>query len=637
MPENGDQKHTKAGFPCCLTGGDAPGAIGCGVLTALPPAVIFSGYFFYLGGLGAMYAKAYGIAVVIFLFMFAGITVRVVQTIVGGKERRAVAEFFEGAFSDFITAERARKGLLICFVCATVPFFIATLYLSPSTRAEQILPDDHPLQKIITIMNDEFPVSGRDEKVREQLVFGLNGDEPFDRKGVHPLWDYKRDKQADADGDQPEANFVLLDWTNPRTQQFLAETCVALDASDFVVADIDPDCEVEPCEQFKTSCIVADLGVWLSTNCTETNTATGCKSAFDPVPEDHPGFPGSYISYYGAACASTGCFLSAATSPIFASDPSKANRALWDFYQLSKDKFPKAVGFRLDDPADCVSQLDINTNEIVAYCAPNPDNGVKYIAFEFSVDLKSKAYYPETDFREIYNKIEDFTKHSVNVAKGVPIRPAHRTTAGKWKFMHTQHIYVKYALWGIATAIALAFCVLCVATNNIIVATLAVGTICAVCCCVLGSMVFAGWELGNMESICLTVLAGFCVDYIVHLAHSYMESPDRTNREARVRYSVGHMGVSVLSGALTSLGASLLLFFCTLRFFSTFGTFFFGTIFLAWLWANFFFIPALGTFGPAGSQGDFYGNMFGGKSRMPRTGAAGVVVNPATGQQHGED
>ena len=631
MPANDDQNNKKAEFPCCLTGGDNPSAIACGALTALPPAVIFSGYFFYLGGLGAMYAKAYGIAVVLFLVMSVGITVRVFKTIVGGKESRAVVEFFEGAFSNFITAERARKGLLIGFICAAVPFFVAAFYLTPTTKAEQILPDDHPLQKIITIMNTEFPVSGRDEKVREQLVFGLDGDEPFDRKGAHPLWDYMRNKQAEADAnvDQPEANYVPLDWTDPRTQQFLAETCVALDASDFVVADIDPECEVEPCEQFKTSCIVADLGVWLSTNCTEMTPNTGCKSAFDPVPENHPGFPGSYMSYYGASCASAGCFLSAETSPIFASDPPKANRALWDFYHLLfKDTFPKAVGFKLDEPAECVSQIDIRTNEAVAYCAPNPDKGVQYIAFEYSVDLKSKAYYPEADFRNIYEQIEAFATDNVNAAKGVPVRAAHRTTVGKWKFMHTQHIYVKYALWGIACAIALAFCVLCVATNNIIVATLAVGTICAVCCCVLGAMVFAGWELGNMESICLTILAGFCVDYIVHLAHSYMESPDRSDREARVRYSVGHMGVSVLAGALTSLGASLLLFFCTLRFFSTFGIFFFGTILLAWLWANFFFIPALGTFGPAGTQGDFYGNMFGPK--RSGTDAKAVVINPAT-------
>ena len=108
-----------------------------------------------------------------------------------------------------------------------------------------------------------------------------------------------------------------------------------------------------------------------------------------------------------------------------------------------------------------------------------------------------------------------------------------------------------------------------------------------------------------------------------------MECPDRSTREARVRYSVGHMGVSVLSGALTSLGASLLLFFCTLQFFSTFGTFFFGTILLAWLWANFFFIPALGTVGPEGIQGDFYGNMFGPKTDADGAGGTETTGNPA--------
>jgi hypothetical protein len=39
----------------------------------------------------------------------------------------------------------------------------------PLLQDEQILPPDHPLQKIITIMNNEFPVSGRDEKVRVGL------------------------------------------------------------------------------------------------------------------------------------------------------------------------------------------------------------------------------------------------------------------------------------------------------------------------------------------------------------------------------------------------------------------------------------------------------------------------------------
>jgi len=322
---------------------------------------------------------------------------------------------------------------------------------------------------------------------------------------------------------------------------------------------------------------------------------------------------------------------------VFESEPSRANRALWDFYQLSfKNRFSKAVGFGVNDDADCVVQVDVNTEETVTYCAPNPDKGVKYIALEYSVDLKRRAFYPESAFRAVYDKIEAFTKGAKDSGSGVSAPPTHRTTSGKWKFMRTQHIYVLYALGGIACAIGLAFIVLCVATNNIIAASLAVATIILVCCCVLGSMVFGGWELGNMESICLTILAGFCVDYIVHLAHSYMECPDRSSREARLRYSVGHMGVSVLSGALTSLGASLLLFFCTLQFFSTFGTFFFGTIFLAWAWANFFFLPALGTVGPEGIQGDFYGNMFGPKAGDGTSGTE-TTDNPVAPAGNGTD
>ena len=60
------------------------------------------------------------------------------------------------------------------------------------------------------------------------------------------------------------------------------------------------------------------------------------------------------------------------------------------------------------------------------------------------------------------------------------------------------------------------------------------GTIGAVVCCVVGVMYMAGWELGNIESICLTILAGFCVDYIVHFAHSYVECPDDSSRLMRV-------------------------------------------------------------------------------------------------------
>ena len=46
---------------------------------------------------------------------------------------------------------------------------------------------------------------------------------------------------------------------------------------------------------------------------------------------------------------------------------------------------------------------------------------------------------------------------------------------------------------------------------------------------VLAFVTMLGWTLGTIESVSLTILAGFSVDFVVHLAHSYEASklPDR--------------------------------------------------------------------------------------------------------------
>ena len=83
---------------------------------------------------------------------------------------------------------------------------------------------------------------------------------------------------------------------------------------------------------------------------------------------------------------------------------------------------------------------------------------------QFSLDMKRRAYYTNSEAMEIYTKVDDFVAAlalppSSGTAGQTPI---HTTTVGKWKFMHTQKIYVVYALGGIATAISLAFLVLLV-------------------------------------------------------------------------------------------------------------------------------------------------------------------------------
>ena len=61
-----------------------------------------------------------------------------------------------------------------------------------------------------------------------------------------------------------------------------------------------------------------------------------------------------------------------------------------------------------------------------------------------------------------------------------------------------------------------------------------------------------------------------------------MEADDKSLRDNRVHDAMKYMGVSVVSGCITSLGASFVLFFCSLQFFVVFGIFFFSTI----LWAR---------------------------------------------------
>merc|ERR1711937_960522 len=80
-------------------------------------------------------------------------------------------------------------------------------------------------------------------------------------------------------------------------------------------------------------------------------------------------------------------------------------------------------------------------------------------------------------------------------------------------------------------------------------------------------------------------------------AHAY-EISSRSNRREKAHEALEVMGISVFSGMLTSLLASLALLMCTLQFFAKFGFFLIFTVFWAWLWGNFFFMSLMFLLGP---------------------------------------
>ncbi len=161
-------------------------------------------------------------------------------------------------------------------------------------------------------------------------------------------------------------------------------------------------------------------------------------------------------------------------------------------------------------------------------------------------------------------------------------------------FMNNQRIYRTSGLLGSMLGVLIAFGVLFIATRKLHIAIFATGSIMCVLISVVGSVTILGWSLGVIEAILISILAGFSVDYVIHLAHAYGEAEGDT--ASRVTEAFGDMGISVFSGMLTSIVASIPLFFCTLTFFAKFGTFLCLTIAFSWLFANFGFMSLLATF-----------------------------------------
>ena len=149
-----------------------------------------------------------------------------------------------------------------------------------------------------------------------------------------------------------------------------------------------------------------------------------------------------------------------------------------------------------------------------------------------------------------------------------------------------------------------AFLTLLVATHNLLLSVFAIVTVAGIVACVLGfCKAYLDWGLGVAESIAAVIVIGFAVDFTVHLAHMYVES-DAVTRTDRMVDSGRKMGVTVVMGALTTLGAGCFLWMCTLTFFTKFAILIISTICFSLTAALLFFMPLVATFGPEGDAFD---------------------------------
>ena len=100
----------------------------------------------------------------------------------------------------------------------------------------------------------------------------------------------------------------------------------------------------------------------------------------------------------------------------------------------------------------------------------------------------------------------------------------------------------------------------------------------------------------------MVLVVGLSVDYVVHLAEGYCRS-SASDRLTRTRDMLEEVGVSVLSGAITTLGASALLLLAQIIFFYQFGFFIFFTILFSIIYALILFTTFMGLAGPENNVG----------------------------------
>merc|ERR1712076_66251 len=258
-------------------------------------------------------------------------------------------------------------------------------------------------------------------------------------------------------------------------------------------------------------------------------------------------------------------------------------------YVIPEDELDTVISsFLEDNPRSCVEQGEFVTQR---YSTQLGFDGTTLQYATISVEsavLDPFSRKPEAVARAEYDQFVTI-QNELNNRNLCQSEPVLMTDLNEiFIFMNNQAIYVKTAIQSSLLGVGIAFVVLWISTCKFHLAFLASLSIAFVLISVTGSMVLIGWTLGSIESILIGIIAGFSVDYVVHLAHAYKTASGSTDQ--RITAAFGGMGISVLNGMITSIGASIPLFFCQLQFFHKFGIFICLTIAFSWIFANFWFM-----------------------------------------------
>ena len=228
---------------------------------------------------------------------------------------------------------------------------------------------------------------------------------------------------------------------------------------------------------------------------------------------------------------------------------------------------------------------------------------LKILELAFGVQETWSA--PTGDLEKAYNLWEDYVPKKIAEAPAGLTNGYH--TCGAWQWMDTVTSMRDGAYMAAATTLAISAVTTLVSTQNFVVVLYSVFAILSILVAVVGTIVAMGWTLGFLEGICLVILIGLSVDYVLHIGHAYAHAARQrgATREECARHAIATMGFPVLSAAFTTLIAALFLLRATVVFFVKFGTVTVLSSVFSSIVSVILFVALLAAAGPTNGFGDF--------------------------------
>jgi len=219
------------------------------------------------------------------------------------------------------------------------------------------------------------------------------------------------------------------------------------------------------------------------------------------------------------------------------------------------------------------------------------------------VKVRSTAYWtdPFNVVKKEWEAFEDFFDSEREKAPDGVNKMFHGGAFAFW-FYDTNRAMLQTAVGAAGIAIAFSTFTVFVSSRSVMLTLFSVIAILYVLAATIASLVSLGWTLGFLESICIAILIGISCDFVMHFSHAYSHITGSVPRTERSKFTVIHMGPSILAAGITTVAASLLMLLCKVTFFTKFATILLMSITHATIGAFFVFLVLADVAGPEDPQ-----------------------------------